>query len=85
MNRYITPLQVDTTKNVPYYKSDIVTPIPSEDIPYYYVTQEGDRLDTISSLFYDTPNNWWVLAKANNLANGTIAIPAGTQLFIPNL
>ena len=85
MNRYITPLQVDTTKNVPYYKSDIVTPIPSEDIPYYYVTQEGDRLDTISSLFYDTPNNWWVLAKANNLANGTIAIPAATQLFIPNL
>jgi hypothetical protein len=85
MNRYIIPLQIDTTKNVPYYKTDIVTPIPSEDIPYYYVTQEGDRLDTISSLFYDTPNNWWVLAKANNLANGTIAIPAGTQLFIPNL
>ena len=85
MHRYIIPLQIDTTKNVPYYKTDIVTPIPSEDIPYYYVTQEGDRLDTISSLFYDTPNNWWVLAKANNLANGTIAIPAGTQLFIPNL
>ena len=52
MNRYIIPLQIDTTKNVPYYKTDIVTPIPSEDIPYYYVTQEGDRLDTISSLFY---------------------------------
>jgi LysM domain len=85
MNRYTIPLQIDTTKNVPYYKTDIVTPIPSEDIPYYYVTQEGDRLDTISSLFYDTPNNWWILAKANNLANGTIAIPAGTQLFIPNL
>jgi hypothetical protein len=85
MDRYITPLQVDTTKDVPYYKTDIVTPIPSEDIPYYYVTQDGDRLDTISSLFYDTPNNWWVLAKANNLANGTIAIPAGTKLFIPNI
>ena len=85
MNRYITPLEVDTSKAVPFYKTDIVTKIPSEDIPFYYITQEGDRLDTLSSIFYNTPDNWWVLAKANNLANGTIAIPAGTKLFIPNL
>jgi hypothetical protein len=85
MSRYITPLEIDTTKKVPYYKTNIVSSVPSEEVPYFYVTQEGDRLDTISSLFYNTPDNWWVLANANNLANGTIAIPAGTQLFIPNL
>lgn len=85
MNRYILPLEVDNSKKVPFYKTDIVTKIPSEDIPFYYMSQEGDRLDTISSIFYDTPDNWWIVAKANNLANGTVAIPAGTKLFIPNL
>lgn len=85
MDRYINPLEVDTSKTIPFYKTDIVSTIPQEDIPFYYVSQEGDRLDTISSIFYNTPDNWWVLAKANNLANGTIAIPAGTKLFIPNL
>jgi hypothetical protein len=47
--------------------------------------QDGDRLDTISNRFYKTPNNWWILAKANNLANGSMAVPIGTRLFIPNV
>ena len=85
MEKYISPLTIDDTKGPSFYNSAIPAPIPQEDVPFYYLTQDGDRLDTISSLFYNTPNNWWVIAQANNLANGTIAIPAGTQLFIPNI
>jgi phage tail protein X len=85
MNKYISPLTVDTTKKIPYYTTTIPTRIPTEDVPFYYVVQDGDRLDTLSYKFYKTTANWWVLAKANNLANGSMAVPIGTRLFIPNI
>lgn len=85
MEKYITDLTIDRTKKIPYYNTVIPTRIPSEDIPFYYVVQDGDRLDTLSHKFYKTPNNWWILAKANNLANGSMAVPIGTRLFIPNV
>lgn len=85
MQRYTTPLRVDTTKGIPYYTTVIPNRIALEDIPFYYVTQAGDRFDTLSYKFYGTSTNWWLLAKANNLANGAISPPIGTRLFIPNV
>jgi hypothetical protein len=85
MNRYQNSPTIDTTKNIPYYNTVIPITIPQETIPFYYVSQEGDRWDSLSNIFYKTPNYWWVLAQANKLANGSITIPPGTKLFIPNL
>jgi nucleoid-associated protein YgaU len=87
MSRYIEPLKtIDGNKPSPaYYASAIPRSIPEETLPFYYETKQGDRLDNISTLFYGTPNNWWVIAQANKLTNGTLAINAGTILRIPNL
>lgn len=85
MNKYQTDLTVDNTKNIPYFENVLVSDIPPEPVPFYYTTRGVERLDNISNKFYRTPKNWWVLAKANNLANGTISVPEGTQLFIPNV
>jgi hypothetical protein len=85
MDKYITTPKVDTTRKIPYYETVIPTDIPVEDLPFYYIAQDGDRLDTISNLFYNTPTNWWVIAKANKLVNGSITVPMGTRLFIPNI
>ena len=85
MERYTTTLEIDTTKKIPYYPTVLTTTVPSEDIPFYYVVQDGDRLDTLSYKFYKTVDNWWILAKANNLVNGSMAVPIGTKLFIPNV
>lgn len=85
MNKYINNLSVDQQKGLPFYKTVIPSKIPTEDLPYYYISQEGDRFDTLSSLFYKTPNNWWAIAKANNLNNGSMGILPGTRLFIPNV
>jgi nucleoid-associated protein YgaU len=86
MNRYIDTLKKIESPDAPsYYASSIPTSIPNETVPFYYEAKDGDRLDTISNLFYKTPTNWWVIAKANNLANGTLTIPTGTLLRIPNL
>lgn len=85
MNKYQSDLKVDTTKNIPYFESVLLSDIPEEAVPFYYVTRGMERLDNISNKFYRTPKNWWVIAKANNLANGTISVPEGTKLFIPNV
>jgi nucleoid-associated protein YgaU len=85
MNRYKFPLIVDNTKGVRYNLSVIPNTIPTEDVPFFYVTKFGDRLDVLSNTFYKTPKYWWVIAKANNLVNGTVAVGPGTRLFIPNI
>lgn len=85
MERYTTSLKIDTSKKIPYYNTVIPTEIATEDIPFYYIVQDGERLDTLSYKFYKTTANWWVLAKANNLVNGSMAVPIGTKLFIPNI
>lgn len=85
MKKYQTDIRVDTTKQIPYYETVLVSKTPQEDIPFYYTSRGNQRLDTISNLFYKTPKNWWVIAKANNLNNGTISVPDGTVLFIPNI
>jgi len=85
MERYIDSPVVDNTKGPPYYETVLLSDIPPEDVPFYYITQDGDRLDTLSNVFYKTADNWWVIAKANNLVNGSLAIPPGTKLLIPNI
>jgi nucleoid-associated protein YgaU len=85
MDRYVKPLSVDSSKKIPYYTTELTKAIPLEDIPFYYIVQEGDRLDSISNRFYKTPDNWWVIAKANLLVNGSLAVQPGTSLFIPNI
>ncbi len=85
MDRYTTPLNVDDSKTIPYYTTALTTRIGTETVPFYYVTQTGDRLDSLSYRFYRTTNKWWILAKANNRVTGGMAIPDGTKLFIPNV
>lgn len=85
MNKYEENLKIDSTKTIPYYQTVIPATVPQESVPFYYTARANERLDTISTKFYRTPSKWWLIAKANNLANGTVAITAGTKLFIPNL
>jgi hypothetical protein len=85
MKKYQTDLVVDTTKNIPYFENVLISEISSETIPFYYITRGTERLDNISNKFYKTPKNWWTIAKANNLADGTLSVPDGTKLFIPNV
>lgn len=85
MNKFAEELTIDSTKNIRYYETALLGDIPTEDVPFYYVSREGDRLDTLAQMFYKNSRLWWVIAKANNLANGSIAIPVGTKVFIPRL
>lgn len=85
MKKYQTDITVDTTKGIPYFENVLLSDIPEETVPFYYTTRGTERLDNISNKFYKTPKNWWIIAKANNIANGTISVSEGTVLFIPNI
>ncbi len=85
MKRYRADVVVDTTKKIPYMETVLPVKIPTEEVPFYYTARGMERLDNISNKFYKTPNNWWIIAKANNLANGCVSVPDGTQLYIPNI
>ena len=44
---------------------------------------EGDRMDLLADRFYGSPRLWFVIASVNNLTNGSMHIPPGTQVRIP--
>lgn len=65
------------------YRSKIYPNIPLRDDDIYVMTETGDRLDTLSYQYYQTPALWWVIAAANNIHDGHIGLPDSIILRIP--
>lgn len=47
------------------------------------MSQDGDRLDLLAKEFYGDERLWFVIARANNLGKGSLAIPVGIPVIIP--
>ena len=56
---------------------------PKQPTDLYIVSREQDRLDSLANEFYEDPRYWWVIARANNLGDGTLDVPMGRQIRIP--
>lgn len=54
------------------------------DIVYTVENFYEGRLDLISSVFYNEPRWWWLIAQYNNILNPAAEIVAGRVLFIPS-
>jgi len=67
-----------STRRLPIYPH-----IPDKDDDIIILTESGDRLDTLSNLFYGTVAYWWVIASVNNLHNAYLSLPEGMELKIP--
>ena len=48
-----------------------------------HVLEEGERLDTLSGLYYEDSSLWWVIAAASGIGWG-LQVPPGTVIRIPN-
>lgn len=57
--------------------------IKTSDSDVLYITNDTDYLDALAHKFYKDRSLWWVIALANNLGNGRLAVPGGLQLRIP--
>tara|TARA_R110002153_G_scaffold100529_2_gene236464 strand:+ start:977 stop:1264 length:288 start_codon:yes stop_codon:yes gene_type:complete len=66
-----------------YQETTIIPKMHLSDRDQYIEVSVTDRLDLISNQFYGTPQFWWVIAAANNLGKGTLAIQTGAILRLP--
>lgn len=48
----------------------------------YYVLEEGQRLDQLAGLAYNSASYWWIIAAASGIGWG-LQVPPGTVLRIP--
>jgi nucleoid-associated protein YgaU len=51
----------------------------------YIQTITVERLDTLADRFYGDATMWWVIAAANGIGKGTLRVPRGVKLRIPNI
>jgi nucleoid-associated protein YgaU len=51
----------------------------------YIQTITIERLDTLADRFYGDSTLWWVIAAANGIGKGTLRVPRGVKLRIPNI
>ncbi len=83
--RYLTNFQISTMQDGRrYYTTNITNTVPQDIFQYTILAQDGDRFDTLAARYYKDASKWWIIAKANNLLNGTMMVPGGTQLIIPS-
>jgi len=72
-----------TSKDGDYYNTTRYPTFPKLPTDLYVISREQDRLDSLANEFYEDPRYWWIIARANNLGNGTLDVPMGIQLRIP--
>ena len=66
-----------------YYKPTIVPNIPIKDSDIFIYPLYGDRFDTLAQRYYSDSTLWWIIAKANKMINGSLAVEPGIKLRIP--
>lgn len=63
------------------YSTTIYETVPHLDTDQFFISQAGDRCDSLAQQFYGDSQLWWFIAHVNKLS--TMNIPAGTSLRIP--
>ena len=66
-----------------YYRPTIVRGIPLKDSDKFIFPNDGDRFDTLAQKFYGDSNLWWIIAKANNVNDGSIGLNPEKRIRIP--
>jgi len=65
-------------------KTTALPNVPFQDTDLFIISRDGDRLDLLANEFYQDPSLWWFIAQANSIGKGTVVVPAGQQIRIPN-
>ena len=66
-----------------YYRPTVVRGIPLKDTDRFIYPVDGDRFDTLAQRFYGDSNLWWIIAKANNIYDGSIGLKPEKRIRIP--
>ena len=82
MARYKNALVLKDRDGKRYYRPTIVRGIPLRDSDKFIYPRDGDRLDTLAQQHYGDSNLWWIIAKANNINNGSIGLEPEKRIRI---
>jgi len=86
MAKYINTAIIDRDDTGKRY---FTTVIPETHTPkqfeYTYTARIGDRWDTIAYKYLGSAALWYIVARANGGANGSIFIKPGTVIIIPEV
>jgi|TARA_B110000908_G_scaffold86877_1_gene103762 hypothetical protein len=68
-----------------YYKNIEYPVIPVSSNDVYIISKIGDRLDLLANDFYNDPQLWWVISRANpdKINRDSFFIDSGLQIRIP--
>tara|TARA_B100001778_G_C18339646_1_gene516890 strand:- start:358 stop:630 length:273 start_codon:yes stop_codon:yes gene_type:complete len=83
MSRYRKSAVRKDANGVRYYSPSFVSNIPLKDSDIYVFPFDGDRLDMLAQRYYNDSNLWWIIAKANNISNGTFGLDPEIKIRIP--
>lgn len=84
MNRYADIPVLKTSTGPRYYSTVRYPQVSLSELDIYVITNQGDRLDLLASQYYGDPSLYWLISIANDsLTQGTITIPEGSQIRIP--
>lgn len=83
MNRYEEIQLNKDSKGRRFRKTTLLPVIEPHIDDIYIIGQIGDRLDNLAFKYYGDSSLWWIIARANNIGNGSLVVPLGLQLRIP--
>ena len=66
-----------------YYSAKIIRGIPLSDGDLFVFPVDGDRFDTLAQRYYNDSNLWWIIAKANNMIDGTMGLDPEKRVRVP--
>tara|TARA_B100000424_G_C22673260_1_gene369339 strand:+ start:126 stop:407 length:282 start_codon:yes stop_codon:yes gene_type:complete len=66
-----------------YYCPTIIRGIPLSDGDLFVFPVDGDRFDTLAQRYYNDSNLWWIIAKANNMIDGTMGLDPEKRVRVP--
>ena len=77
-------IEVQKDKKGRRFRKTTLLPIIEPNVDdIYIIGQVGDRLDNLAFKYYQDSSLWWIIARANNIGNGSLTVPIGIQLRIP--
>lgn len=85
MQKYTTQLKIEKTETgKPYYTTVLPNTVPLDTFEFSIVTRGLQRFDNLAQQYYKDASKWWIIAKANNMVDGSIFINPGTRIKIPS-
>ena len=82
-NRYKNTKITKDPTGTRVYKPTVYPKIPIKNSDLIITPKEGERLETLAATHYGDTSLWWIIAAANNLGKGVMALTPGEEIRIP--